>query len=214
MVNQLAGNLECLLARKGMTQQQLARHSGVSLNTINRWCNARATRPNRRSLGAVAKALGVTAHELVNEDLGGRSTGGDVGPVDIGRRVPLVSDVPAGDPAEMFDDYPVGHGMDVVTCPAELDDPNAFALRLSGDSLEPRFSDGDIAIVSPNHPWQEGSLVVAKIAGDSVTCKYVRTRGTTVTLSPGNPRYSPRILDRDELRWLYPVVYVIKRLIG
>jgi phage repressor protein C with HTH and peptisase S24 domain len=222
MVNHLSANLEFLLAARGMSQQELARASRISLNTINRWCNGRSSRPSPAKLGAAASVLGVTFRELVHEDLTDRAGGmaahvteeqPDVFPVDVGRRVPLVSDVPAGDPMEIFDDHPVGHGWDMVVCPAELTDPNAFALRLSGDSLEPRFNDGDIAIVSPNHPWREGSLVVAKISGDSVTCKYVRTRDNTVTLSPGNPQYSPRILDRSEVRWVYPVVYVIVRLV-
>ena len=92
----------------------------------------------------------------------------------------------------------------------ELDDPNAFALRLSGDSLEPRYSDGDIAIVSPNRHWRQGGLVVAKTEGDSCACKYIRTHDQTVVLSPGNPQYSPTVRHVSELKWVYPVVYVIK----
>jgi repressor LexA len=212
METRLAANLGFLLAERGMTQRELAAASGISLNTISRWCNSRATRPSRSAIGAVARALGVTAHELTHVDLTGRSESAGPAPSEVGRSIPVISDVPAGDPAEMFDEFPEGHGYEQVTCPADLSDRNAFALRLSGDSLEPRFSDGDIAIVSPNRSHQERDLVVAKIGGESVTCKYIRTRGETVTLSPGNPQYDPRILDRSELRWVYPVVYVIKRL--
>src|SRR3990172_2646980 len=169
MGTRLADNLQFLLAERGQTQQQLAAASGVSLNTINRWCNGRASRPSRVALGSVARALGGSPHDLLQEDLAARASAANVGPADIGSRVPVISDVPAGDPAEMLDDLPLGEGYDYVFCPAELDDPNAFALRLSGDSLEPRFSDGDVAIVSPNRAFQERDLVVAKIAGESVT---------------------------------------------
>jgi len=208
----LADNVQFLLADRGMTQRQLSSVSGVSLNTINRWCNGRARRPSGAAVAAVARALEVSPQELLHEDLAARAASANVGPADIGRRVPVISDVPAGDPVEVLDDLPVGEGYDYVFCPAEMNDPNAFALRLNGDSLEPRFSNGDVAIVSPNRPFQERDLVVAKITGESVTCKYIRTRAATVTLSPGNPQYAPRILHRSEIRWIYPVVYVIKKL--
>ena len=44
--------------------------------------------------------------------------------------------------------YPVGGGWDEVTLP-EIGDPNAYALEVSGDSMEPVFRDGDMVIVSP-----------------------------------------------------------------
>ena len=44
-------------------------------------------------------------------------------------------------------DYPVGIADDYVRCP-DLHDANAFAVRVVGDSMEPRFHEGDIVIFS------------------------------------------------------------------
>ena len=49
-----------------------------------------------------------------------------------------------------FDDagYPTGAGWDEVLFPS-IGDPNAFALEIQGDSMEPVYRDGDIIVVLP-----------------------------------------------------------------
>ena len=66
-----------------------------------------------------------------------------------GRLVPVINKVAAGYPSDFNDlDYPVGIADDYVRCP-DLHDPNAFAVRVVGDSMEPKFREGDIVIFSP-----------------------------------------------------------------
>src|SRR3546814_19910463 len=52
--------------------------------------------------------------------------------------------------AGFFDDagYPTGSGWDEVDFP-NIGDQHAYALEVSGDSMEPVYRDGDIIIVSP-----------------------------------------------------------------
>jgi len=55
-----------------------------------------------------------------------------------GRLVPVINKVAAGYPSDFNDlDYPVGIADDYVRCP-DLHDPNAFAVRVVGDSMEPK----------------------------------------------------------------------------
>jgi repressor LexA len=66
-----------------------------------------------------------------------------------GRLVPVINKVSAGYPSDFNDlDYPVGVADDYVRCP-DLHDPNAFAVRVVGDSMEPKFREGDIVVFSP-----------------------------------------------------------------
>lgn len=37
-----------------------------------------------------------------------------------------------------------------------LDDPDAFAIRVEGDALEPEYHDRDVVIVSPRARWRKG----------------------------------------------------------
>ena len=70
--------------------------------------------------------------------------------------VPVINKVSAGYPADFNDlDYPVGIADDYVRCP-DLHDPNAFAVRVVGDSMEPRFQEGDIVVFSPAAEVQSG----------------------------------------------------------
>jgi transcriptional regulator with XRE-family HTH domain len=52
------------------------------------------------------------------------------------RRVPIINKVAAGYPQEFTDlGYPVGIADEYVTVPQEMGDPNAFAVRVVGDSM-------------------------------------------------------------------------------
>ena len=85
-----------------------------------------------------------------------------VPPATPARRVPLIGLAQAGGDG-FFDDggYPVGGGWDEVSLP-EIADPNAYALEISGDSMEPVFRDGDMVIVSPSAPIRRGDRVVVR----------------------------------------------------
>ena len=61
-----------------------------------------------------------------------------------------------------FDDagFPIGGSWDEITAPG-VKDLNAYALEISGDSLQPVYRQGDIVIVSPNatvRPVRRSSL--------------------------------------------------------
>ena len=65
------------------------------------------------------------------------------------RLIPVINKVAAGYPEDFSDlDYPVGVADDYIRCP-DLHDPNAFAVRVVGDSMEPKFCEGDIVVFSP-----------------------------------------------------------------
>jgi transcriptional regulator with XRE-family HTH domain len=64
----------------------------------------------------------------------------DKKPIPAGRQVPVINRVQAGYPRDFDDlDYPVGIADDYVRCP-DVHDPNAFAVRVVGDSMEPTYS--------------------------------------------------------------------------
>lgn len=132
--------------------------------------------------------------------------GGNVSPVKM-RLIPVVSRVAAGDPAGYTDgEYPVGFAEEFVPAPADLDDAEAFALRIKGDSMSPRFRDGDIVICSPGRVPENGDTVVAKINSEETTCKVFNLDGTNVILSPANPAYPVQVYAMKEISWVYPVV--------
>ncbi|HEY8288464.1 MAG TPA: helix-turn-helix transcriptional regulator, partial [Acetobacteraceae bacterium] len=108
-----------------------------------------------------------------------------------------------------FDDggYPVGGGWDEVSLP-EIGDPNAYALEISGDSMEPVFRDGDQVIVSPAAPIRRGDRVVARThAGEVMAKQLARRSARRVELKSLNPTHKDYSFDLTEIAWLHRIVW-------
>jgi repressor LexA len=131
-----------------------------------------------------------------------------------GQLVPVINKVSAGYPVD-FDDlgYPVGFADDYVRC-TDLHDPNAFAVRVFGDSMEPKFNEGDIVIFSP---------AVEVVAGDDCFVRFTMPHETTfkrvffeeggsVRLQPRNEQYAPMIIEGDRINGIYRAVMRLERL--
>ena len=108
-----------------------------------------------------------------------------------------------------FDDggYPVGGGWDEISLP-EIGDPNAYALEISGDSMEPVFRDGDVVIVSPGAPVRRGDRVVVRTARGEVMAKELLRQSARrielASLNPAHPNYS---FELPEITWMHRIVW-------
>lgn len=107
--------------------------------------------------------------------------------VNLGR-VPLVSSVAAGMFTEATDLMPAGFADEWVSCSVPVKD-HTFALRVEGDSMEPRFAEGMILIVEPDMSPQPGDFVIAKNGDNEATFKQLVRDGGDSYLKPLNPRY-------------------------
>jgi repressor LexA len=131
-----------------------------------------------------------------------------------GRLVPIINKVAAGYPAQFDDlDYPVGIADDYVRCP-DLHDPNAFAVRVVGDSMEPRFVEGDIVVFSPAVEVRNGDDCFVRFATPhETTFKRVFFEAENkIRLQPRNESYSPTIIDGKRINGIYRAVIKYQRL--
>ena len=94
---------------------------------------------------------------------------GSVQPVPLPREVPLINSVTAGQPSEFTDlGYPARVADDYVRVP-DLADPDAFAARVVGDSMQPDYREGDVVVFSPAAPIRSGSDCFARLEPDQET---------------------------------------------
>jgi SOS-response transcriptional repressor LexA len=125
-----------------------------------------------------------------------------------GQLVPVINKVPAGYPAE-FDDmgYPVGFADDYVRCP-DIHDPNAFAVRVIGDSMQPKFTEGDIVVFSPAADVQTGDDCFVRLTMPHETTfkRIFFEADKKVRLQPRNDMQSPIIIDGNRVNGLYRAV--------
>jgi phage repressor protein C with HTH and peptisase S24 domain len=124
------------------------------------------------------------------------------------RRIPLIGFAQAGGDGYFGDGgYPVGGGWDEVSLP-EVSDPNAYALEISGDSMEPVFRDGDLVIVAPNAPVRRGDRVVVRVQSGEVMAKQLARRSARrVDLRSLNPAHPDYTFDLAEIVWIHRIVW-------
>jgi phage repressor protein C with HTH and peptisase S24 domain len=195
--------LDRLAARAGLSPSGLAKKAGLDPTTFNK--SKRVTpegRPRWPSTESVAKSLaatGVTMDTFVQLiDPGGRTT----------RAVPLIGLAQAGS-GGYFDDggFPVGKGWDEIPFPA-VNDENAYALEISGNSMEPAYRDGTVIVVSPAASIRRGDRVAVKTREGEVMVKELKRRTSkSIELRSINPDHAERSLSVRDVLWIARVVW-------
>ncbi len=134
--------------------------------------------------------------------------------ISAGRAIPVINKVSAGYPTDFNDlDYPVGVADDYVRCP-DLHDPNAFAVRVVGDSMEPKFRQGDIVVFSPAADVHNGDDCFVRFATPHETTfkRVFFEPGNRVRLQPRNEKYSPTVIDGKRINGIYRALVKYEKL--
>ena len=170
-----------------ISKPKLLKIAELSGQSLEWWINPDSpvppTAPGRPGLGTLLKAKLHPAASVANVTDGPPLRG----------RVPLISWTTAGMWADVEDPHPPGNGDEWIMTTANVG-PHAFALRVQGDSMEPKVPDGSIVIIDPDRGHHHGSIVLAKRTSDQqATLKQLWYDGATPKLRPLNERYD--ILD-------------------
>jgi SOS-response transcriptional repressor LexA len=114
--------------------------------------------------------------------------------------IPLLSWAQAGT-AQVWDDVYEHEGF----VGFNLKDPKAIAIRIRGDSMEPQFPEGTIAIVYPSWEAKSGDLVIARQNDGTVMFKRLHVDGEQYTFISLNPIYPPLTVDKSKIEKIMPV---------
>jgi len=203
--------LDTLAAEHGLSASGLAKKAGLDATTFNPskriMPDGRARWPSTESLAKALGAVGAGFDGFAALVGGARALPG-AGRSVATRRIPLIGLAQAGSEG-FFDDggFPVGGSWDEVGLP-EVSDPNAYALEISGDSMEPMYRDGDLVIVSPAAPLRRGDRVVARTHSGEVMAKVLARRSARrIELKSLNPAYPDYSFDLSEVVWMHRIVW-------
>lgn len=197
--------IDALARDHGLTASALARRAGLDPTTFNK--SKRITRegkprwPSTESVSKVLDATGATLSDLLAHI-------GEPPPRNGGSHLPLIGFAQAGDRG-YFDDagYPVGGSWDEIPFP-EVGDPNAYALEVSGDSMEPLYRDGDRVIVSPAASVRRGDRVVVRtVEGEVMVKQLIRQTAKRIELASLNPAHQGRSLATEDVAWIARVLW-------
>jgi phage repressor protein C with HTH and peptisase S24 domain len=127
-----------------------------------------------------------------------------------GKGVPVVGTAQLG--AEGFWvelQHPAGHGDGILRY--NSNDRNAYALRVTGSSMEPRIRNGEFVVIEPNHACSPGDeVLVVTSDGRSMVKELLYIRDGVVTLSSVNASHGRVTLRAEEIEKMHYVVAITK----
>lgn len=148
--------------------------------------------------------------ELISRQDAHRAPRPEPAPVEaaLEETIPLISLADAGAGTEWSDaGFPAGGGFDTLLRPPGLTDPNAYAVEIRGDSMFPRFKDGERVVASPQAEPRPGHDVIVRLATGEVLCKTLQlARGRQVLLASSNPTHEDLLLSRGDIAFLHRIV--------
>ncbi|OYQ35866.1 DNA-binding protein [Niveispirillum lacus] len=205
--------IDRLAQRHGLSASGLAKRGGLDPTTFNKskrmTPDGKLRWPSTESIAKVLEATGSSFTDFV----GMTGEGGGAGdapppPPPSLRRVPVIGYAQAGNDG-YFDDagYPAGNGWDELEFPHVTDD-HAYALEVSGDSMEPVYRDGDIIIISPAASVRRGDRVVVRTRDGEVMAKQLaRQTANRLELTSLNRTHPDRSLSMADVAWIARIMW-------
>jgi phage repressor protein C with HTH and peptisase S24 domain len=195
--------IDLLAVRQGISTSALAKLAGLDATTFNRSKRISADGhmrwPTTESISRVLAATRTPLPDFTALLLGSERAS---------EAIPLIGLAKAGK-GGFFDDagFPVGGGWEQIAFP-KVDDANAYALEITGDSMEPVYRDGDVIVVSPNAQVRRGDRVVVKTRDGEVLAKVLaRQTARTVELASFNAAHPPLTLPAEAVAWMARIVW-------
>ena len=180
----------------GETQRSLAQKVGVSPGTINNIMMG--MRVSLSTLVQFASFYNISVDELrMAPHKAKRSTPESKDSPAAHRTIPLLSSIQAGKFTDRTVPPHAGEADEFIETDARGE--RIFALRVTGDSMEPLFHPGEIVIVNPDLHCEPGNYIIVKTQenGEEATIKQLKKYGDQHYLHPLNPKYDDVPLNKN-----------------
>lgn len=187
--------LRDLRLSRGLTLQQVADYVGLQKAAIYKYEHGLTVNPKRSLIEKLAVLFQVSPSYLlgINDDEEKSDS------VTKGVRIPVLGNVAAGIPITAITDVE-----DWEEIPEKLASSGTyFALRIKGQSMEPRIKNGDVVIVRQQEDVDTGDVAIVLVNGDEATVKEVKKLDTGIMLIGWNTAvYSPRFYSAKDIKSL------------
>lgn len=185
-----------LTEEQGMSMSELARRVGTAKSAISRYFKGTREFPLNK-VGEFASALHTTPDFLLGMEYEPQHS--------QGLQIPVLGTVAAGIPISAVEDI-----LDYEEVPQSWGNQGEFfALKINGDSMEPRMESGDVVIVKQQSDANSGDTIIVLVNGDDATCKRLQKTDNGIMLVSTNPKYPPMFYSDEDIR-TKPVVILGK----
>jgi repressor LexA len=172
--------IKILRIKKGLKQEELSKIINVSQASLSGYENGKYE-PDNKTLLHLAAYFGVSTDYLLgNEDVPESFAKQD-------KKIPVFRHIRAEWSAEAAKEI-LGY--------EEISEDMArqgdfFALKVHGDSMEPRIQDGDVVIMHKQSEVESGDVAAVSVCRNEATIQKIVKYESGVTLISYNPKYDP-----------------------
>lgn len=180
----MAKNIRYYMNLYGKSRQEMCTALGVKYTTFTDWVNGNAY-PRIDKIELMANYFNITKADLVEEPVGKNNK----------FLIPVLGKVQAGIPMDAVE-YIIDY--------EEISEQMArqgefFALQIKGDSMEPKFSEGDVVIVRKQPDVESGSIAIVLVNGNEATVKKIQKFNGGINLIPNNPAYDVTTFTNEQI---------------
>ena len=218
----LGQNIKRLRWEAGLhTQKALADLLGVPQPQVSDWENDRYAVLETLTLVKIAKGLRCSVDQLLAgvdpdyDHVRGASAGAEVlrdgSGVDTSAEIPVIAEGDAFPERGRDRGKEKGAILHWTARPGSLHDPDAYGVRICGDSMLPAHRPNMIALVSPGLRVQDGDEVYVEFASGECLVRLVHTIQGGFMLQAYNPAHTARFVKPREVRAMHVILYSRRR---
>lgn len=184
-----AKNLKYYIEKSGKDRNEICKDLNLKYSTFSEWVNANKY-PRIDKIELIANYFNIQKADLIEEHKTENKKNGVMVPV-LGK---VVAGIPLDAVEEILDYEEISKDM--------AKQGEHFALQIKGNSMEPKFSEGDVVIVRKQPDVDTGDIAVVLVNGNEATVKKIKKRHDGVMLVPTNPEYEVMFYNNAEIQSL------------
>ncbi len=169
-------------------QAELSRRTGIDKGTISLYISGKYEPSSKKAI-LIAEALHTSPEWIL---------GFDVPMKKEKYLIPVLGTVRAGIPIDAIEEI-----LDYEEIGEEMASQGEFfGLKIKGDSMEPKFSEGDVVIVRKQPDVESGDIAIVLVNGDEATIKKVQKFNGGLNLIPSNSAYDVITYNNQQIEQL------------
>lgn len=189
----MTGKIDLEHRRKelGLTLEEVGKFVGVSKSTVKKWETGYIDNMKRDKIALLSQILNVSPLTILGIEPTEKEK-------KKGVKIPVLGRVQAGVPVDAIEEI-----LDYEEITQEMASQGEhFGLRVNGDSMEPKFSNGDVVIVRKQPDVDTGDIAIVLVNGSDATIKKIKKRPDGIMLVPTNPMYEVMFYNNQEMEQL------------
>ena len=187
----LTKNLKHYREKAKLSQKDIAAMLPMSQQGYAKYETGKSS-PNPETLAKIAQILNCNIEDLIGTTKRNNFTNNKA------LKIPVFGHVAAGIPISAIEDI-----VDYEEITEELANSGEyFGIVIKGDSMEPKFSTGDVVIVRSQPTAETGDIAIVMVENDNATCKKIKKTPEGIMLISLNPIYEPMFYSNKEIEQL------------